>query len=65
MRCESLAEWGAVVLRTADPVEKAVLTHRAYRLWCGGEIALGVAEAPDSPARPAKPELVSIPLHTP
>ena len=28
----SLAEWGAVMLPTADPLEKAVLTHHAYRL---------------------------------
>ncbi|KAG0592405.1 hypothetical protein KC19_1G249700 [Ceratodon purpureus] len=54
----SLAEWGAIVLNTADPVEKAVLTHQAYRLWCRGDLPLGVAYAPDSPARPAKPELV-------
>ncbi|XP_024387509.1 uncharacterized protein [Physcomitrium patens] len=54
----SLAEWGAIVLGTADPVEKAVFTHHAYRLWCNGELPLGVAEAPDSPARPNKPELV-------
>ncbi|KAG0619639.1 hypothetical protein M758_4G154200 [Ceratodon purpureus] len=57
-RGASLAEWGAIVLGTADPVEKAVFTHHAYRLWCNGDIPLGVAEAPDSPARPEKPELV-------
>ena len=55
----SLAEWGAIVLATADPVEKAVLTHHAYRLWCCGHLPLGVAQAPDSPARPAKPQLVT------
>lgn len=54
----SLAEWGAIVLGTADPVKKAVLTHHAYRLWCDGALPLGVADAPDWPARPAKPELV-------
>lgn len=58
LRGASLAEWGAIVLGTADPVEKAVLTHHAYSLWCNGELPLGVAEAPDAPARPEKPELV-------
>ena len=59
----SLAEWGALVLRTADPVEKAVFTHHAYLLWSDGEIPLGVAQPPESPARPEKPELVSYSLH--
>lgn len=58
LRGASLAEWGAIVLGTADPVEKAVFTHHAYSLWCNGELPLGVAEAPDSPSRPEKPELV-------
>jgi hypothetical protein len=60
LRGASLAEWGAVVLGAADPVEKAVFTHHAYRLWCNGELPLGVAQAPDSPARPEKPELVRV-----
>ena len=59
LRGASLAEWGAVVLGTADLVEKAMFTHHAYRLWCNGELPLGVAQAPDLPARPEKPELVS------
>ena len=59
-RGASLAEWGAIVLGTADPIEKAVVTHHAYRLWCNGDLPLGVAEAPESPARPEKPELVSL-----
>lgn len=59
----SLAEWGALVLRTADPVEKAVFTHHAYLLWSDGEIPLGVAQPPESPARPEKPELVRYSLH--
>lgn len=68
-RGASLAEWGAIVLGTADPVEKAVFTHHAYYLWCNGELPLGVAEAPASPARPEKPELVRfgslLPLYFP
>lgn len=59
----SLAEWGALVLGTADPVEKAVFTHHAYLLWSNGEIPLGVAQPPESPARPEKPELVRYFLH--
>jgi hypothetical protein len=55
----SLAEWGALVLGTPDPVDKAFLTHHAFRLWVDGSLPLGVSQAPDSPARPAKPELVS------
>lgn len=54
----SLAEWGAIVLGTADPIQKAVFTHHAYQLWCNGDLPLGVAQAPESPARPKKPELV-------
>ncbi|CAK9861841.1 unnamed protein product [Sphagnum jensenii] len=54
----SLAEWGALVLGTPNPVDKAFLTHHAFRLWVDGSLPLGVSQAPDSPARPAKPELV-------
>lgn len=55
----SLAGWGALVLSTSCPQRKASLTHRAFQLWHDGSLALGVATAPDTPARPAKPELVS------
>ncbi|KAJ7535433.1 hypothetical protein O6H91_12G033400 [Diphasiastrum complanatum] len=55
-RC--LAEWGALVLETADPSSKAVLTHQAFQLWCQGKMPIGFGKAPDMPARPVKPELV-------
>lgn len=55
-----LAGWGQLVLVTADPLLKAWLTHQAYCLWTNGELDIGVASAPDTPGRPAKPELVSL-----
>lgn len=55
----SLAQWGAKVLSTADPVDKAVMTHRAWSLWNQGRLQLGSASAPDRPARPAEPPLVA------
>ncbi len=56
----TLAQWGARVLNTADPVAKAVLTHRAWTLWNeGGTMELGTSEAPARPARPATPPLVA------
>lgn len=64
--CSSLAEWGALVLSTADPVHKACLSHYAYKQWCNGKIPIGAIEPPEKPSRPDKPELVSpreIPSH--
>lgn len=57
--CSSLAEWGALVLTTADPAHKARLSHYAYTQWCNGKIPIGDAKPPEKPARPDKPELVS------
>eukprot|EP01018_Ginkgo_biloba_P015835 Gb_22758 [translate_table: standard] len=53
----SLAEWGALVLSTADPARKACLSHHAYKQWCQQKLPLGVVKAPDGPARPNKPIL--------
>lgn len=55
-----LASWGHLVLVTEDPLLKAWLTHQAFCLWTNGQLDLGVATAPDTPGRPAKPELVSL-----
>ncbi|GJN38101.1 hypothetical protein PR202_gb27113 [Eleusine coracana subsp. coracana] len=53
----SLAEMGAVVLSTADPLSKARLTHAAFSRWAAG-LPVGQATAPDHPARPDKPLVV-------
>ncbi|KAL0320367.1 UNVERIFIED_CONTAM: putative protein HI [Sesamum radiatum] len=50
---------GAVVLSTADPLAKAELSHSAYTKWRQNGLPVGVSEAPSSPARPPKPQLVS------
>ncbi|KAL2247179.1 uncharacterized protein LOC105176818 [Sesamum indicum] len=57
--CSSLAEMGAIVLSTADPLTKAELSHLAYTKWRQNSLPVGVSEAPPSPARPPKPQLVS------
>ncbi|CAO2181373.1 unnamed protein product [Urochloa humidicola] len=54
----SLAEMGALVLSTADPLTKARLTHAAFSRWAAG-LPVGQATAPDHPARPAKPPVVT------
>lgn len=56
----SLSEWGALVLNTPDPLAKASITHHAFRLWADGKLPVGVANAPDTPARPPKPVLVPL-----
>lgn len=55
----SLAEMGAVVLNTADPLTKSKLSHLAYSRWRQENLAIGVCEPPLQPARPPKPQLVS------
>ncbi|CAA0813289.1 Protein of unknown function DUF455 [Striga hermonthica] len=57
--CSSLAEMGSVVLSTADPLAKAKLSHLAYSKWRREGLPVGVSDAPSSPARPCKPQLVS------
>ncbi|KAG8045679.1 hypothetical protein GUJ93_ZPchr0008g12055 [Zizania palustris] len=54
----SLAEMGALVLATADPLAKARLTHAAFSRWVSG-LPVGLAGAPDHPARPDKPIVVT------
>ncbi|XP_047055349.1 uncharacterized protein HI_0077-like [Lolium rigidum] len=62
----SLAEMGALVLSTADPLAKTQLTHAAFSQWASGGLPVGLARAPDHPARPDKPLVVTrkeIPTH--
>lgn len=55
---DSLAEFGRLVLTTAEPARKADITHIAYSRWLSGRLTIGTADAPSAPSRPAKPELV-------
>lgn len=56
----SLAELGALVLSTSDPLTKSRLSHFAYSRWRHENLPLGLVSGPPSrPARPLKPELVS------
>ena len=54
----SLAELGAMVLSTSDPLAKSRLSHYAYSRWRREKLPLGAAEPPPSPARADKPDLV-------
>ncbi|CAA6665821.1 unnamed protein product [Spirodela intermedia] len=56
----SLAGFAALVLRTSDPLEKARISHLAFGRWLGGDLPVGEFRAPDRPARPMKPVLVSM-----
>ncbi|KAK9285388.1 hypothetical protein L1049_024580 [Liquidambar formosana] len=55
----SLAELGAMVLSTSDPLTKSKISHIAYSKWRLENLPVGVAEPPGRPARPPKPQLVS------
>ncbi|XP_023530441.1 uncharacterized protein LOC111793010 [Cucurbita pepo subsp. pepo] len=55
----SLAELGALVLSTSDPLIKSRLSHLAYSRWSLEDLPIGVFEAPRRPARPPQPKLVS------
>ncbi len=50
-----LAAWQ--VLLTADPEQKAVLTHHAWQQHTRNKMRVGHASPPDVPARPSKPEV--------
>lgn len=54
----SLAEMGAAVLNTPDPLTKSKLSHFAYCRWRQENLPIGVSEPPPRPARPPKPQLV-------
>lgn len=55
----SLAEMGAAILSTSNPLAKSKLSHWAYSRWRRHNLPVGVAEPPSRPARPSKPQLVS------
>lgn len=58
MAVTTLSQAALHVLTTADPHEKAALTHDYVTLWREGTIAeIGAENIPDRPARPEKPEL--------
>ncbi|MEM1352470.1 MAG: ferritin-like domain-containing protein [Pseudomonadota bacterium] len=59
-----LAECAEAVLRTSDGREKTALSRRFAAEWQsararGDTLTIGQANPPDSPARPARPELLS------
>lgn len=56
----SLAEWGALVLSTPDPVLKSHLSHMAFTSFISDSLPIGIASAPLRPARPSKPPLVEV-----
>lgn len=53
-----LAEMGAMVLSTPDPLTKSRLSHIAYSKWRSQNLPIGISEPPHTPARPPKPQLV-------
>ncbi|KAJ4729687.1 Ferritin/ribonucleotide reductase-like protein [Melia azedarach] len=55
----SLAELGALVLSTSDPLSKSKLSHLAFSKWRNHNLPVGVCVPPCRPARPPKPHLVS------
>ncbi|KAL5989569.1 hypothetical protein ACLOJK_010462 [Asimina triloba] len=55
----SLAEWGALILSTTDPLAKSTLSHLAYSQYRLHNIPIDVSRPPDRPSRPLKPPLVS------
>jgi len=57
-RARSLTEAAVAVLTTADASEKAATSRAVAATWRdGSNDAIGVAQPPDRPARPARPEL--------
>lgn len=54
----SLAELGAIVLSTPDPLSKSLLSHLAFSKWRNLNLPIGVCSPPSRPARPPKPQLV-------
>ncbi|XVF60901.1 hypothetical protein PTKIN_Ptkin08bG0085500 [Pterospermum kingtungense] len=55
----SLAELGALVLSTSDPLTKSKLSHLAFSKWRNENLPIGLCQPPSRPARPSKPQLVS------
>ncbi|OMO93859.1 hypothetical protein CCACVL1_06320 [Corchorus capsularis] len=55
----SLAELGALVLSTPDPLTKSKLSHLAFSRWRNQNLPIGICHPPPRPARPPTPLLVS------
>lgn len=57
----SLADLGALVLSTSDPLSKSHLSHLAFSRWRRENLPVGsISNLPSSPARPPKPLLVCV-----
>ncbi|KAF8086340.1 hypothetical protein N665_0629s0047 [Sinapis alba] len=55
----SLADLGALVLSTSDPLSKSHISHLAFSRWRRETLPVGsISHLPSSPARPPKPLLV-------
>lgn len=55
----SLADLGALVLSTSDPLSKSHISHLAFSRWRSENLPVGsISHLPSSPARPPKPLLV-------
>lgn len=55
----SLADLGALVLSTSDPLSKSHISHLAFSRWRRENLPVGsISHLPSSPARPPKPLLV-------
>ena len=55
---QSLAQAATTVLTTAEPADKARLSHQVAAAWRDGAIAeTGQAKPPERPSRPSRPEL--------
>ena len=50
------------VLRTADPKEKIVLTHKAWQELRAGKLSTGISHPPAEPSRPLLPKVLPDPL---
>lgn len=58
----SLADLGALVLSTSDPLSKSHISHLAFSRWRRENLPVGsISNLPSSPARPPKPLLVCFP----
>lgn len=58
----SLADLGALVLSTSDPLSKSHISHLAFSRWRRENLPVGsISHLPSSPARPPKPLLVRVP----
>ncbi|XP_010457750.1 PREDICTED: uncharacterized protein LOC104739178 [Camelina sativa] len=60
LAASSLADLGALVLSTSDPLSKSHISHLAFSRWRRENLPVGsISHLPSSPARPPKPLLVA------